>query len=414
MSRSDTIPPEDRDLVSIDAARRRMLSLVQRLDGEVASVLAARGQALDEDVTSDVDLPPFDASAMDGYAVRAADLAGATPDRPQRLRVVAHLPAGHVDAPSLGSGEAARIMTGAPLPPGADAVVIVEETDGGTDTVAIRTAARRGAHVRRRGESVRRGVVALARGTRIRPPEQALLAAVGRREVRVVRRPRVAIVTTGDELCPPEARPGPGQIRDANRWGLHGQLEALGAVPLDLGLVPDDAARLRRVIRDAVERADAVITTGGVSVGDYDLTREILRELGEIHVWRIAMKPGKPQAFGTIAGKPVFGLPGNPVSSLIVFDQLVRLALLAMAGLPPVGRRRHRAVLDQPLAKAASRTHVLGAWIEERDGVLHARPSGPQGSGNLLALTRANGLMILGRAVRVLEPGAEVEVELWD
>jgi molybdopterin molybdotransferase len=405
---------EDRNLLPIEEARRRLLEVIPVLPGEMVPIHDARGQVLDEDVASDIDLPPFDNSAMDGYAVRSADTAGASPASPVVLRVVEHLPAGTAPTREVASGEAARIMTGAPLPAGADGVIIVENTDGGAETVAIYKAIGAGDNVRRRGEGARTGEVVLARGTPIRPAEQAMLASLGRLEARVVRRPRVAVLSTGDELVSPDRRPGPGQIRDSNRYGLLGQVAALGAIPVDVGLVADDHARIRDALERALDEGDCVVTSGGVSVGDYDLTKQILAELGEIHFWRVAMKPGKPQAFGLARGKPVFGLPGNPVSSLVAFEQFVRPALRKMAGYTQLCRPRLLAVADAPMRKPAGKVHFLRAIIEEREGTLHARLTGPQGSGILASMTAANGLVILDLDVTEVREGEPVLVELWD
>jgi molybdopterin molybdotransferase len=261
---------------------------------------------------------------------------------------------------------------------------------------------------------VRAGTVVLDRGTVIRPAEQSMLASLGRLQVRVIRRPRVALISTGDELVPPDIVPGPGQIRDSNRSGVFGQVESLGAMPVDLGLVPDDAAEIRAALERGLHDSDCVVTSGGVSVGDYDLTKQILAELGEIHFWRVAMKPGKPQAFGLARGKPIFGLPGNPVSSMVVFDQFVRPALLKMAGYQRLTRPRLRAVIDEPVRKPPGKVHFMRAVIDERNGRLHARLTGPQGSGILSSMTASNGLIILELDVTDVEEGDEVTVELWE
>ncbi len=408
------ISAADRDLLPVEEARRAMLEMIEPLDSETASILTARGQALAEDVTADCDLPPFDNSAMDGYAVQSADVATATATSPIRLQVIEPIPAGRPPTLPVAAGQASRIMTGAPLPAGADGIVIVEDTDGGDRQVEVRRAITIGENIRRRGGSVRQGAVVLPRGTVIRPAEQGMLASVGCATVRVVRRPRVAVLSTGDELVEPEQTPGPGQIRDSNRFGLQGQVEAMGGLPLDIGLVPDDATLLRAAIERALATADCLITSGGVSVGDYDLTKQILGELGEIHSWRVAMKPGKPQVFGLVRGKPVFGVPGNPVSSMVVFDQFVQPALRKMAGHRELRRRQLQAIADQTMRKKPGKVHFLRVIIEARDGELHARLTGPQGSEILSSMTAANGLAIIPRDVSEVQPGEKITVELWD
>jgi molybdopterin molybdotransferase len=328
--------------------------------------------------------------------------------------VVDHLPAGAVPGRELGPGEAARIMTGAMMPGGADAVAMVEITDRGLETVLIREPVLPGENVRRRGESVAAGELVLVRGITIGPPEMAMLASLGRTEARVIRRPRVALLSTGDELVPAASKPGPGRIRDSNRYGLHGQVAEAGAIPIDLGLVADDPDRLAELIARALAQADCLVTSGGVSVGDFDVTRKVLAEFGGVQSWRVAMKPGMPQAFGLADGKPLFGVPGNPVSSLIVFDQFVRPALRKMAGHTRLMRPRLKAIADEPFTKPAGKAYFLRAIVENREGNLYARATGPQGSGILKSLVRANGLIILEREVTRVAAGETVIVELLD
>jgi molybdopterin molybdotransferase len=404
--------PVDADLISVEAFRERILEAVPILPAETAPLLELQGRVLAEDVSSSEDMPAFDNSAMDGYAVRAADVTGASPETPILLHVREHLPAGSVPGSPISIGEAARIMTGAPLPPGADAVVMIEVTDGGKTRVGVHRPVVQRENVRMRGEGVRAGDVVLPRGTVIGPAELSMLAALGRERALAIRRPRVALLSTGDELVPLGSTPGPGQIRDSNRFGLIGLVAELGGIPRDLGLVGDDPTRLRELVRHGLAEADALVTSGGVSVGDYDLTKQILAELGPIRAYRVAMKPGMPQAFGVVGGKPVFGLPGNPVSSLVVFDQFVRPALLKMAGHTVLLRPRLQALAAEPIQKAPGKVHFLRAVVENKDGVLHARTTGPQGSGILISLVLANALIILERDRTRVAPGEPVTVEL--
>jgi molybdopterin molybdotransferase len=405
--------PSSNPLVPVEEHRARILAQVPVLAAETVPLLQAQGRVLAEDVASDEDLPPFDNSAVDGFAVRAADLAGASREHPRSLRVREHLPAGVVAKEPVAAGFAARIMTGAPVPPGADAVVMIEVTDGGSPEVTVYKSAAPGDNVRPRGESVRAGDMVLARGSVIGPAELSMLASLGRSAARVIRTPRVALFSTGDELVPLGTAPGPGQIRDSNRYGLIAQVAELGATPIDLGLVGDDEPRLRALVARGLAEADCLVTSGGVSVGDYDLTKRILGELGSIAAYRVAMKPGMPQVFGmTPGGKPVFGLPGNPVSSLVVFDQFVRPALLKMAGHRQVTRPRLLAVAAEGMRKPAGKTHFVRAVVENVDGVLHVRPTGPQGSGILRSLVLANALMILDQDLESIAAGDQVPVEL--
>lgn len=400
------------ELLSVEEVRGRMLAAVRVLPAESVPTTELRGQVLAEDIRADMDLPPFDNSAMDGYAVRAGDVAAASSDRPATLAVVEHLPAGAFPRRAIAPGEAARIMTGAPIPQGADAVVMVEMTEGDSERVRVRGRVRPGENVRRRGESVAAGEIALARGTVLRPQEMAMLASLGRTRAQVVRRPRVALLSTGDELVPPGVPLEPGKIHDSNRYGLIGQVAEVGAVPIDLGLVGDDPERLRSLIARGLDEADCLITSGGVSVGDYDLTQRILAEFGAIESLRVAMKPGMPQAFGVARGKIVFGLPGNPVSSMIVFDQFVRPCLLKMAGHTRLERPRWPAIMDEPIQKPAGKVHFVRAIVEHRDGALHARPTGPQGSGILKSLALANALIVLDRDTTQVTRGEAVVVEI--
>jgi len=404
--------PHDENLISVEDFREQILSAVPILPAETAPLLELQGRVLAEDVASPEDMPAFDNSAMDGYAVRAVDVASARPEAPILLHVREHLPAGSMPGTAIGPGEASRIMTGAPLPPGADAVVMIEVTDGGKTRVGVQRGVVAHENVRKRGEGVQAGEIVLRSGTVIGPAELSMLAALGKERALAIRRPRVALLSTGDELVPLGTAPGPGQIRDSNRYGLIGLTAELGAIPRDLGLVGDDSTRLRELVRRGLAEADALVTSGGVSVGDYDLTKQILAELGPVRTYRVAMKPGMPQAFGVVGGKPVFGLPGNPVSSLVVFDQFVRPGLLKMAGHTALLRPRLQAIAAEPIQKTAGKVHFLRAIVENKAGVLYARTTGPQGSGILRSLVLANALIILERDRTRVATGEPVTIEL--
>jgi molybdopterin molybdotransferase len=299
----------------------------------------AGGMVLAEDVRADGPLPRWDNSAMDGYAVRSTDVATATGAAPVVLRVVADLPAGSSDAPLLAPGTAARIMTGAPVPPGADAVVPVEVTDAGTVAVEIRRAAPVGAHVRRAGEDAVAGDLVVAAGTLLGPAHVSALASVSAATVRVHRRPRVAVVSTGDELVPPGTPLGRGQIPDSNSWLLAAAVREAGGEPVRLGPVGDDPVALRELLDELDGSVDAVVTSGGVSVGAFDVVKAALRDEPGVEFVPVAVQPGKPQGLGRLpGGTPVFALPGNPVSSFASFEMFVRPALLRMRGLADVQR----------------------------------------------------------------------------
>ncbi len=415
------------DLMEWTEARDRVLAGVGKLSPTTVPTEHALGLAVAGPVLSPERLPRFDNSAMDGFAVRAADTAGAGPGSPVTLRVVGTLAAGSPDHPDLGPGQAARIMTGARIPAGADAVVPVEDTDfwdpeatrgrlpaddREAARVLISRPARPGAHVRPAGGGLEAGAVALDAGRRLAGPEIALLLTLGITEVNVHPLPVVGVLSTGDELVPPGVTPGPGQIRDSNRFGLLNALRDHGFPVVDLGAVPDDEGELSARIAEGAERADFLLTSGGVSVGDFDLTRRVLTASGEAEAWRVRIKPGKPQVFGRVHGTPVFGLPGNPVSSLVVMDQFVLPALRRMAGRADLLRPFFRGLLAEPIRRKPGRPEFLRVRLEVREGTWFAWSAGPQGSGILTSMTRADGYVLLPADAEQLEAGAEVQCQL--
>ncbi|HWP28561.1 MAG TPA: gephyrin-like molybdotransferase Glp, partial [Chloroflexota bacterium] len=320
-----------KSLLSVDEALAAILEKIPVLEPEEVFLDEALGRVLAEDIYADIDVPPFDNSAMDGYAVIAADTAPATPERPVVLRVVADLPAGYLPQTPVRHGEAVRIMTGAPMPPGADAIVRVEDTARGEGVVLVYAPTRPGRDVRRAGEDVRAGERILPRGTYVRPAEVGMLAMLGRRRVRVIRRPRVAVLTTGDELVDVDEPLTPGKIRNINLYSLIAQVRWCGGEPISLGVARDTVEELEAKIRAGMA-ADLLVTSAGVSVGDYDVVKTVLDKLGQIDFWRVNMKPAKPIAFGRIGNTPMFGLPGNPASSMVAFEEFVRPAILKMQG----------------------------------------------------------------------------------
>lgn len=390
--------------LSVDEALERILARVRPLEPVPMALLDALGATLAEDAIADRDVPPFRNSAMDGYAVIAADVASA----PATLRVVGEIAAGGVPSRPIVRGEAMRIMTGAPLPDGADTIVRVEDTDNRTDSVTITVATKAGTSVRAAGEDLKRGETILRAGTVLRAAEIGVLATLGQGSVRIIGRPRVAVLSTGDELVELDAPLRPGQIRDANRYSLASAARAVGATPVPLGIVRDTAEDLRRALRDAASNADVIVTSGGVSVGDHDHVKPVVDELGSMDFWSIAIRPGRPLAFGEIDGKLIFGLPGNPVSSLLGFELFVRPALLKMAGRRLLHRPRITATLDDTLdTPPGLRFFARGVYDPATNTV---RTTGPQGSGILRSMSLANCFIDVPATIQHVDRGTSVTV----
>ncbi|MEU3508996.1 gephyrin-like molybdotransferase Glp [Streptomyces longwoodensis] len=425
-------------LWSVDEHLEDVLTAIRPLEPIELHLLDAQGCVLVEDVTVPVSLPPFDNSSMDGYAVRVADVAGASEEFPAALEVVGDVAAGQPGLLPVGPGQAARIMTGAPLPPGAEAVVPVEWTDGGlgegpvdgmrarslapegaTGHVRVHRPAEARAHVRAQGSDVRAGDRALEAGTVLGPPQIALLAAIGRGTVRVRPRPRVVVLSTGSELVQPGEELADGQIYDSNSFALTAAARDAGAIAYRVGAVADDADTLRSTVDDQLVRADLMVTTGGVSVGAYDVVKEALAHVGDedepgsgVEFRKLAMQPGKPQGFGTIGPDhiPLLALPGNPVSSYVSFELFVRPAIRTLMGLTDVHRPTTRATLtaDRALTSPRGRRQFLrGSYA---DGTV--RPVGGAGSHLVAALAHADALIVVPEDAESVEPGAEVEVVL--
>jgi molybdopterin molybdotransferase len=397
--------------LSVDEALERILARITSLEPTEVGLLDALGAVLTEDAAADRDVPPFRNSAMDGYAVRGDDVmhAGA------HLRVVGAVAAGSLpDRPVL-PGEAMRIMTGAPMPEGADTVVRVEDTDNGSESVAINAATPQGVAVRQAGEDLRRGEVVLARGTWLRHAEIGVLASIGRSKVKVVRRPNVAVLSTGDELVDIDEQPGPGQIRDANRYSLAAAVRATGCAAFELGIARDSADDLRHALGNAAF-GDLVVTSGGVSVGDHDHVKPVVDAMGQMDFWSIAIRPGRPLAFGELRTKrgavPIFGLPGNPVSALLTFEVFVRPTLLKMAGRTKLHRPRAEARLVDRIDKPTGLRMFARGIHDPAAGTV--RSTGPQGSGILRSMSLANCLIDLPEAAAAAGPGDTVSIHLTD
>jgi len=399
--------------LSVAEAQARLLSRFRRCDAEPAALAAALGRTLAADAVATGDLPPFTNSAMDGYAVRAIDTDGASIAAPAMLRVVGMHAAGDAASLTIQAGEATAITTGASLPAGADAVVRLEDTDGGAATVAIRASAAVGMNIRRRGETVRAGTALLPAGARLSPGQIALLAATGNGWPSVVRRPRIALLSTGNELIPAGEQPGPGRIPDTNGPLLAALIAQFGGDPIPLGIARDTPVALRRAL-DAVQGVDCILTTGGVSVGAYDAVRAVIAERGALDFWRVRMRPGHPVAFGLIGETPILALPGNPVAAFVTFHLLMRPALARLLGqtpeLPPT--------IPARLMHAVEHRGDQQTYLRAR---LHVTPMGweadtaiDQAVGNVVSLGAANGLVVIPEGIARIGEGEIAQVILLD
>lgn len=394
-------------MIPLDEAREYVLAGCERLDEADLPLAQALGAVAAERVVAREALPPFENTAMDGYALRAADTVGA----PVELDVVGFIAAGSSDDVTVGPGQAARIMTGAPMPPGADAVCMVERTvELPGDRVRIDVEVAVGQSVRPAGDDLQPGDAVVDAGTVLTPAHIGLLATVGRATVRVVRRPRVGVLSTGDELVDGDAPLGRGQIRDSNRPTLLALVTQSGFDAVDLGTVGDDEAMITAAIEDAVASCDALVTSGGVSMGDLDFVKVVLDRIGDMRWMQIAIKPAKPLAFGTVRGTPVFGLPGNPVSSAVSFELFARPGLRKLAGHAEMVRPALRALAGEDLRRSPDgKTHFLRVAATIEDGRYVVRSAGGQGSHHLAGLAAANGLVVLPDGVGVDATG---EVDL--
>lgn len=403
------------ELVPLDRYRRDLLSRLRPLDAIEVALLEAQGCVLAEDVTAPADVPSFANSAMDGYAVKAAAVREGSV-----LQVVGELAAGAAGTGALEAATAVRIMTGAPLPPGADAVVPVEAAEEVDGRVTVRVAPQPGDHVRPAGEDVRAGEVVVRAGRRLRAADIGMLAAVGRASVRVHPKPRMAVIATGDELVDPGVDPGeplpPGKIRDSNSYMLTALAREAGAVAYRHDIVRDDRRALVEAIEGALVNADLLVTSGGVSAGRYDLVKQVLADLGDVRAVKVGMQPGMPQAFGFVSSLerpvPCFGLPGNPVSSFVSFEVFVRPALRRLQGRSDLNRPRISATLAEPVRSPPHKVSFLRVRLHADDGGWQARLTGPQGSGILASVTAADGLAEIPADTTRLDAGDRVVVHL--
>jgi len=407
-------------MIKVEDALKTILKSVKTLEAERVKLTDALERVLAEDIRSDSDIPGWDNSAMDGYAVRFLDLRGASRSRPKILQVIKDLKAGDTTKKAVKSNQAIRIMTGAPMPKGADSVVMVEYTrkeEGGR--VKIFKGVTQGENIRRAGEDIKRGERVLQKGALLKSADIGILASLGKAQVSVIRRPKVAVLATGDEIIDVGEKVTAGKLRSSNTYTLYSQVLKCGGVPKNLGIAKDLPLQLERKIRQGLD-CDLILTSGGVSVGDYDLVKGILAKMGiSIRFWKVAMRPGKPLVFGAIPAKngenrPVFGLPGNPVSSMTSFEIFVRPTILKMLGLNQDQEKEVSARLEEDLKKKKGLRYFLRAWTCNRDGIYFSRTTGPQGSGILKSMSLANSLIILPEKEEVVKKGRRVKVKFLD
>lgn len=402
-------------MLSVEDAGDLLLGYFRILESETVPVLESLGRVLAEDVHADHDIPPHANTAMDGYALWAADTAGASAEAPKRLRIIGDLAAGYVSKTVVTQGTAIRIMTGAPIPPGADAVIQFEETQRDGDWVNVHKQVPVTANIRSAGEDAPKGALVLRQGSRIRPQEVGMLATLGRSQVRVIRRPRVAILATGDEVVEVDAPLLPGKIRNSNSYSNAAQVMAAGGVPIMLGIAHDQVEELTAKIRSGLAQGvDLFITSGGVSVGDFDVVKQVLAAEGEMTFWRVRMKPGKPLAFGRISGVPLLGLPGNPVSAMVSFEMFARPAILKMQGIREWTRPVIEAILVNGIKRKDDRRHYVRVRVEEHEGRYRAYLTGDQGSGILSSMVEANGLAVIPEDWPSVTGGTRVQVMMLD
>jgi molybdopterin molybdotransferase len=406
-------------LLNLDLAISQILEQFERLPAEILPLPESLGRVLAADLISDIQLPPFDNSAMDGFAIRAVDSLGASTETPKSLNIVMDIPAGVFPEQRLQQGQAARIMTGAPIPDGADAVIPVEDTNADfsdpdspmPECVALHKTVEKGAAIRFAGENIRVGQTIFPAGTIIRPAEMGMLASLGHSNVALVRKPKVVIIGSGDELVDIDQALEPGKIRDSNSYILSALVRQDGGEAIRLPIAPDNQEAIRKLFQNALaQKPDLIISSAGVSVGAADYVRSILAELGDIAFWRINIRPGKPLAFGKIKDIPFFGLPGNPVSAMVTYDVLVRPALLKLNGNKD-DSLYIQAITGEPMRSDGRRTFAR-VRIEQENGQFVAYETGTQSSGALVSMVQADGLLIIPEGSYSVEVGTKLKVKL--
>ncbi|MDH4267399.1 MAG: molybdopterin molybdotransferase MoeA [Deltaproteobacteria bacterium] len=400
-------------MIQLEDAIRRILEQIPRLGLERLTILQAQRRVLGEDIIAPRNIPPWDNSAMDGYAVRWRDVQKASSEKPVVLKVLSDLPAGRIYKGQVGPGEALRIMTGAPMPRGTDTVVQVEDTEKAKDAVRIFAGPGKGKNIRRAGEDVKAEERVMVKGTVLGPAHIGMLASFQRSFVSVYQQPRVAILATGDELLEIDESWAGGKIVNSNSYSLAAQVAACGGLPLQLGIAKDRMEDLLSKIQQGLI-ADILLTSGGVSMGDYDLVKKMLKKLGKINFWKVAMRPGQPLAFGIIFGKPLFGLPGNPVSSMVSFEQFVRPSILKMSGHQNLFRPTLKAELREDIEKKTGLVHFVRCRLYREREKICASTTGEQGSGILSSMVKAHGLIVIPKELKVVRAGEVVSVILLD
>ena len=414
------------NMIPVEEALERILTTVHALEPEVKPILDCTGQVLAADVVAVFDIPPHDNSAMDGFAVLAGDTSQASQKRPVYIDVIGEVAAGYTSSLKLTTGKSIRIMTGAPLPAGADAVVQFENTDETErkrdkkplDKIGILEPAARGLNVRLKGEDIRTGQVVLKKGSTLYPADIGVLASLGQSQAAVIRRPVISVLSTGDELCPAGQSLGPGQIYDSNTYTIAANIAMCGGIARIVGIGRDTLASLQEKIRQGLD-ADMLITSGGVSKGDYDVVKDVLAKMGTISFWTVRMKPGKPIAFGRLKAAggreiPHLGLPGNPVSSMTTFEQFARPAILKMLGKTAYSRPTVLAAIDQDIANDDGRRVYARVHVSKTADGWKASLTGPQGSGILTSMSAANGLAIVPEDCPQARMGDHVKVQILD
>ncbi len=413
-------------MIGVEEALGKILDSIEVLEREEKPLLDCLGQVLAEDVYAPFDVPPQDNSAMDGYAVQAKSIVGASYEHPKVLRVVGEVAAGCVTELKVGPGTAVRIMTGAFVPKGADVVVPFEDTDEvdrkqrsvSEAEIGIRVGLPEASNIRRGGEDIAKGELAVKQGTLLCPAEIGVLASLGKAIVSVIRRPVVGILATGNEVLEINQPLLPGKIYNSNSYSLAAQVLRYGGIPKLLGIAPDDVEQLSIAVRHGLD-CDMLVTSGGVSLGDYDVVKQVLAAEGNVSFWTVRMKPGKPLAFGMFKrddGKkiPHLGLPGNPVSSMITFEVFARPAILRMMGRSNLAGPNITAMMEDPVKNNDGRRIFARVVVSRRDGKYFARLTGPQGSGILTSMTKANGLAVIPESTKEVKPGGTVEVMMFD
>ena len=401
-------------MIRVEEALNHILNSISPLDLEKTDILNALGRVIGEDIYAGRNIPPKDNSAMDGYALKSEDTKGASVDTPVIVETIEDIPAGYLSQKTVGSGQAARIMTGAYVPEGADTVVKVEDTERDGNHVRIFVESPRGENIRYSGEDVKEGDLVISKGKIVGPAEVGMLASLGRSFIKVYQKPLVAIIATGDEIADIDEGTSGEKIISSNSYSLHAQVRECGALPLQTGIAKDRKESLIAAFR-AAQRADVIISSGGVSVGDYDFVKDVMEQMGtNIEFWQVAQRPGKPLAFGTMEGKLVFGLPGNPVSSMITFEEYVRPALLKMMGREEIFRRTITAILTEDIKKKGGLKHFIRALVKKEGKRFTVSTTGEQGSGILTSMVLANGIIVLPEDMTLVKKGEEVAVQLID